>query len=162
MSMVFCRGCGKEIHETAPTCPNCGALQNLSYSQRKNLSVVNKDSEDGLWFYYLKVLKNYATFSGRSRRKEYWLFLLANFIVGFLIALILSSLTISPEGLNGVLSIYYIATFIPHLAVCVRRLHDTDRSGWWLLLPLINVIIFTLDGEEDENRFGPNPKITTI
>ena len=57
MSMVFCRGCGKEIHETAPTCPNCGALQNLSYSQRQNLSVVNKDSEEGLWFYYLKVLK---------------------------------------------------------------------------------------------------------
>lgn len=159
MSMVFCRDCGKEIHETNPTCPHCGAPQNLSHDQRKNLSMVNKDSEGGLWFYYLKVLKNYAVFNGRARRKEFWLFLLGHSIVFSLLFFLFRSTTISDQGFNVIESIYIIATSIPYTAVCVRRLHDTNRSGWWLLLPIINLFFFCIEGQEAENRFGPNPKL---
>jgi uncharacterized membrane protein YhaH (DUF805 family) len=112
--------------------------------------------------WYLKVLKNYVGFSGRARRKEYWMFALFNIIIGFVIGFIEGLL-----NLVGVLStLYSLAIFLPSLAVGVRRLHDTGRSGWWLLIsliPLIGIIIllvfFCEDSKENENQYGPNPKL---
>jgi len=118
------------------------------------------------WF--LEALtKKYATFEGRARRKEYWFFVL--FYVLAIVALtIVDGLagTFSEEAEIGLFSgLFVLATFVPSLAVMVRRLHDTDRSGWWVLInfiPLIGAIVllvFTvLDSQPGANRFGPNPK----
>ena len=87
--------------------------------------------------YYLDVLKKYAVFSGRARRKEYWLFVLFNAIFAILLTVVDVMVgTYDPETQSGVISsIYSLAVFLPSLAVTVRRLHDTDRSGWWVMLP---------------------------
>lgn len=117
--------------------------------------------------WYLHVLKNYATFSGRARRKEYWMF----FLISALISIVLTLLdillgTYSVEYEAGLFSgLYSLLILIPSIAVVVRRLHDTDRSGWWILIsliPLIGVIVLfvfiCLDSQPGTNRFGVNPK----
>ncbi|MDX5630496.1 MULTISPECIES: DUF805 domain-containing protein [unclassified Brenneria] len=112
--------------------------------------------------WYLNVLKNYVGFSGRARRKEYWMFYLFNIIVSFVIAIIDSAL-----GLNAILLlIYSLAILLPGLAVTVRRLHDIGKSGWWILISMIPVVggivllIFTCqDSQPAENQFGANPKL---
>lgn len=110
--------------------------------------------------YYIEVLKKYATFDGRARRKEYWMFVLFS----FLIEVILYSLSALWGIFTILLGIYILATFLPSLAVCMRRLHDIDKSGFWILLGLIPfggivlLVFYCLDGTPEENRFGPNPK----
>lgn len=116
--------------------------------------------------WYIEVLKRYAVFSGRSRRMEYWMFSLINVLIVIGIAIVDNLLGfISASGLGILGTLYALAVFIPSLAVAVRRLHDTDRSGWWLLIaliPLIGLIVllvfFLLDSRPGENRFGANPK----
>ncbi|PTA67876.1 DUF805 domain-containing protein [Deinococcus arcticus] len=130
---------------------------------------------------YMKVLKNnYANFRGRARRREYWMFTLINTIIMVLLALpwypaYMSSVsqgeTGLPIGLGGVAGIfallyvlYALAIFLPSLAVSVRRLHDTGKSGWWYLLNLIPfgsiviLVFMVLDSEPRANKWGPNPK----
>ena len=110
--------------------------------------------------WYLKVLKNYVGFTGRARRREYWMFTLVNIIITFLISII----EIGME--TEIFSIIYgLAVFLPSLAVCFRRLHDTGRSAWWLLILLIPVIgwiillvFYCEDGQSNNNKYGPNPK----
>lgn len=117
--------------------------------------------------WYFEVLKKYAVFSGRSRRKEYWFFVLFNIIVSIILAVIDGVTgTLDPESGMGILGlIYTLAVLIPALAVSVRRLHDTGRSGWWLLIlliPLIGTIVILIfmvqDSKPEENQYGPNPK----
>ncbi|MDR0217719.1 MAG: DUF805 domain-containing protein [Enterobacteriaceae bacterium] len=112
--------------------------------------------------WYLQVLKNYANFSGRARRKEYWMFYLFNIIVTIAIAVLGS---IIDQSIGIVLAcLYLLFAFIPGLAVTVRRLHDIDRSGWWFLLAFVPVggfvlfIFSVLDGTEGSNSYGENPK----
>lgn len=112
--------------------------------------------------WYLKVLKNYVGFQGRARRKEYWMFLLFHLIICIALALV-EQIT----GINGVLTgLYSLGILLPSLAVGFRRLHDTGRSGWWLLISLIPfvgsiiLIVFSCqDSQENANKYGPNPKI---
>ncbi len=117
--------------------------------------------------WYLKVLKNYVGFSGRARRQEYWFFVLFNFIIGTALIFVDALIgTFNPQTGMGVLSgLYGLAVFIPALAVTVRRLHDTSRTGWWLLLvflPLIGAIVLLvfmfLDSTSGTNEYGPDPK----
>ena len=117
--------------------------------------------------WYLKVLKNYVGFNGRARRKEYWMFTLFNLIVLVLAAVLdnILGLRFSNDDFFGpIYMLYALAVFLPSLAVGIRRLHDTDRSGWWMLLcfiPLLGlgVLVFLcLDGTRGPNRFGPDPK----
>ncbi|MCB2078220.1 MAG: DUF805 domain-containing protein [Novosphingobium sp.] len=122
--------------------------------------------------------KRYADFSGRSRRKEYWMFALFQFIVSIiLVGLIFAGgmsvdpVTGEPDmgamGMLGVglLVIYGLGTFIPALAVIVRRFHDQDKSGWFVLLNfipyiggLVVLVFMLLEGTRGPNRFGPDPK----
>ena len=97
---------------------------------------------------------HYADFKGRSRRSEYWWFALFNMIVGFILGAVLSDFS----------WIWELAVLVPSLALCVRRLHDVGKSGWyylWMLLPLVGWIMvlvqFCKDSTED-NQWGPNPK----
>ena len=117
--------------------------------------------------WYLEALKKYAVFGGRSRRKEYWYFVLFSLIVSLVWSAIDARLgTLSSSTNVGLLGgIYGLAIIIPSIAVSVRRLHDIDRTGWWVLISLVPVIgtivllVFAvLDGTPGENRFGPNPK----
>lgn len=120
--------------------------------------------------WYLEVLKKYAVFDGRAGQKEYWWFSLFSFII----ILVLSVIDIVTGTFNvnvglGLLgSIYTLAVLIPSIAVSVRRLHDTDRSGWWFLIngiPLIGVIVFLVftaqDSTPGNNQYGSNPKGAT-
>lgn len=115
---------------------------------------------------YLKVLREYATFSGRARRREYWMFVLVNIIVAVALSLIDGVLFDGAMLLSG---LYWLAILVPSLAVGVRRLHDTGRSGWWLLISLVPVVgglvlfVFTvLDGDPGPNAYGPSPKQTVV
>ena len=117
--------------------------------------------------WYFEVLKKYAVFSGRARRKEYWFFVLFNIIISIILAVIDGVTgTLDPASGMGLLGlICTLAILIPALAVSVRRLHDTGRSGWWLLIlliPLIGTIVILIfmvqDSKPEENQYGPNPK----
>ena len=117
--------------------------------------------------WYFRVLRKYAVFAGRARRKEYWTFGLIHGLIIFALRYpnFLTG-TIDPEShLGRIQMLYAFGTFIPLVAVSVRRLHDTNRSGWWFLMfliPIVNLILFfsfmTQDGQPGENRYGPNPK----
>ena len=117
------------------------------------------------WF--LAALKKYAVFSGRARRSEYWFFILF-YILIYVVLAIIDGMMGSSSGKSGVgllTGLYALAMIIPSLAVLVRRLHDTDHSGWWVLIglvPLIGGIVLLVfcvqDSQPDENRFGANPK----
>ena len=120
--------------------------------------------------WYLKVMRdNYANFNGRARRKEYWMFtlffLLFALIGGFIIG-ILSAVSETASLIALILvAVWYLAHLVPSLAVTVRRLHDTGKSGWLYLIALIPYIgsfvifIFTvLDGDRGDNAYGPDPK----
>lgn len=117
--------------------------------------------------WYLMALKKYAVFSGRAQRAEYWFFVLFNVIISILLTVLDAVLgTFDVQSGYGVLSsIYALAMFIPSLAVTVRRLHDTSRTGWWILIaliPLIGAIVLLIflvfDSAPGENDYGPNPK----
>jgi uncharacterized membrane protein YhaH (DUF805 family) len=120
--------------------------------------------------WYLQALKNYAVFSGRSGRKEFWYFVLFNIIVGVVLGLIDRLLgTYSSASNIGLLSgTYSLAILIPSLAVAVRRLHDLDYTGWWILIGLVPfvgsivLLVFALfEGTPGTNRYGPDPKEVT-
>ncbi|MEH6453838.1 MAG: DUF805 domain-containing protein [Psychromonas sp.] len=118
--------------------------------------------------WYIAVIKKYAVFKGRARRKEYWFFFLFNLAIAFALSFVdLFTGTLDPETGYGLLSgLYSLAVFIPGIAVSVRRLHDTNRTGWWLLIVLIPIIgaialliFLALDSEPEQNQYGPNPKL---
>ncbi len=112
--------------------------------------------------------RRYAEFSGRSRRKEYWMFTLLLIILNIVVGIVELSLGLAGTLGYGPLSlIVLLAVFLPSIAVSVRRLHDTGRSGWWLLLvflPIIGglvlLIFFVLEGHKGPNEYGPDPKDT--
>ena len=120
------------------------------------------------WF--TTALKKYAVFSGRSRRSEYWYFVLFYLLI-YIVLAIADGATGSFDSKSGIglfTGIFSLAMLIPSLSVTVRRLHDTDRTGWWILITLIPLIgaivllVFLLqDSNADANRFGPNPKAAT-
>ena len=118
--------------------------------------------------YYLESLQKYLVFSGRSRRKEYWFFVLFQIIIGLALGVTEAVLGLFPPTDQSVLSsLWGLATFLPGLGVAIRRLHDTDRSGWWILfgfLPIIGVIVLIVfmcqDSTPGENKYGANPKGT--
>lgn len=107
------------------------------------------------------LIERYADFQGRAPRSEYWWFVVFNILMSIVIALV-GAVT---QTLGNVLDVIVtLALIVPNLAVSVRRLHDTDRSGWWFLLvliPLIGTIIlivwFVMRGTDGDNRFGPDP-----
>ena len=111
--------------------------------------------------WYLTALKSYAVFTGRSRRREYWMFFLFNILIAFGLGIVEGALGLAPQSKESVLAtIYQLAVLIPSIAVGVRRMHDTDHSGWWLLLPIVNLVLLATEGQKGQNRFGADPKAT--
>ena len=99
--------------------------------------------------YYLKVLKQYADFNGRARRKEYWMFFLFNVIISTVLSMIAPILY----------GFYYLAVLVPTIAVTVRRMHDAGKNGWFCMIPFYNIILACTDGDSGENEYGSNPKM---
>ncbi|MFN8659007.1 MAG: DUF805 domain-containing protein [Candidatus Obscuribacterales bacterium] len=118
---------------------------------------------------YLKVIQNYAGFSGRAGRKEYWMFVLFNVIIMLAIAVVFGAIgAMIKVELSWVASLYSLAVMCPSIAVGIRRLHDQDKSGWWILTGLIPfvggiviLVLMCLEGSPGDNRFGPSPKAIT-
>ncbi|MDF2613808.1 MAG: aminopeptidase [Clostridia bacterium] len=116
---------------------------------------------------YLSVLKKYAVFNGRSRRKEYWMFVLFNFIFSIAAIIIDNLLGFSVAGLpyGFIYLIYMLAVLLPGLAASVRRLHDTGKSGWWVLISLVPfiggiwlLVLLCIEGNSGTNQYGEDPK----
>ena len=122
--------------------------------------------------WYLKCINQYADFSGRARRTEYWMFTLFNMIftlltlfIGGLLGTTLFGASGAAIGSMGLYLLYLIAVFIPGLSVFVRRLHDTGNSGWMFFISLIPLIggiwvfvLLIMDSKPGKNKWGPNPK----
>src|SRR5690606_3667872 len=115
--------------------------------------------------YYLNVLKyKYAEFEGRARRSEFWYYALFNFIISIGLGMV-DAFT----GLGFLSSVYGLAVIIPGIAVGIRRLHDTGKSGWWLLVSFVPVVgwiillvFFLQDSQLHDNQYGPSPKARVI
>lgn len=114
---------------------------------------------------YLATLKKYVDFNGRAQRTEYWMFFLFNLVIAMLLSVV--DYALGTPGIFGM--IFALAILLPSIAVGARRLHDTDRSGWWLLIALIPfigtivlLVFLLLDSSPGDNRFGPNPKATAV
>lgn len=122
-------------------------------------------------YWYLKVLHQYVDFTGRARRKEYWMFFLINLLFAILAMLVdnLLGTTMQIAGENlpygFVYIVYALFVLMPNLAVTVRRLHDAGKSGWYILISfipfvgLILIIFLLMDSESGTNKWGPNPKL---
>ena len=109
--------------------------------------------------WYLTVLKKYATFSGRARRKEYWMFVLFNLIISFVLGIIdgiISGGDLEKTGIIG--NVYSLALLVPSIAVAVRRMHDVGKSGWFILIPIYNFILTVTEGDSGSNEYGKDPK----
>lgn len=102
------------------------------------------------------VLTKYADFNGRARRSEYWWFFLFNVILSFVTGFIDES--ISPGGVGMIGLVVSLGLLIPGIAVAVRRMHDVGKSGWFILIPIYNLILSCTDGEPGSNQYGPDPK----
>ncbi len=105
--------------------------------------------------WYTKVLKNYAQFNGRARRSEYWYFFLFSAIITIILTFV--DRAIGSEG--GMLSnIYSLAVLVPTIAAGIRRMHDVGKSGWFLLIPIYNLILACTNGDQGANQYGADPK----
>lgn len=103
--------------------------------------------------WYLMVLQNYVNFNGRARRSEYWYFVLFNMIFSFSFAII-DAYTNFPF----LRSLYSLIILLPSITVGVRRMHDVGKSGWFLLIPIYNLVLACREGMSGENMYGPDPK----
>lgn len=118
--------------------------------------------------WYLKVLRQYADFTGRARRTEFWMYALFNmiFAIGAAVLDNILGLTFNEQIPYGfIYMLYGLAVFIPGLAVSVRRLHDVGKSGWFYFIALIPIIgaiwlliLFVTEGTPGSNEYGVNPK----
>jgi uncharacterized membrane protein YhaH (DUF805 family) len=156
-------GSGREKQSMVPE----GNMYSLT-----RLSILFKERRIGMNWYF-EVIKKYAVFSGRARRKEYWMFVLVNFVIaiglGILVGIATSmdrnSHTSLATVFNCISSLYSLAILLPSLGVFVRRLHDIGKSGWWFFIgfiPLIGeiwlLVLMCTDGQPGSNQYGPNPK----
>lgn len=153
-----CPMCKETIQDGAIKCKHCG-----SDLQVNNQVAHPSDEVPNGFSCYTYALKNYAKFSGRARRREYWFFVLFTVLVSIGLSIVDGIIgTFDSQSGYGLLSgLYSLAVFIPSLAVSVRRLHDIGRSGWWLLIgliPLIGAIVllifFVMDSKKQGSEYG--------
>jgi len=107
--------------------------------------------------WYLMVLNKYVQFDGRSRRKEFWMFFLIHLVISIGLNVIAGIIDFAFLG-----TIYSIAVFLPYIAVSIRRMHDVGKSGWFILIPIYNIILYATEGDKGPNKYGEDPKDETI
>lgn len=158
--MNFCSNCGAEFN-SGMQCPNCGAnFEQHTLDERPKPSIIEA---------YISMWKNYAKFSGRARRSEYWYIVLSNIIISIVCSI--GSNLISAELFLAISGLYSLATLIPGLSLCVRRLHDTGKSAhvlWSLfamIIPIVNIgiiimliVFYCADSDRGTNKYGKSNK----
>ncbi len=170
---MYCSSCGKHNSEDSKFCQYCGSKltkistrdKTVSETKIEEVSPQRKSKESlpksktNIISNYFSVIKKCVDFKGRASRQEYWLFFLANFIIASGLGLI--------EGLSGIASnsedsifasVYQLFIFLPSLAVGVRRMHDTNKSGWILMIPIYNFIVTLRKGNLEANEYGFPPE----
>lgn len=117
--------------------------------------------------WYVEVLKKYTDFNGRAGRAEFWMFTLISLIIS-LVLYVIDKRIMPGSGIQVLYTLYSLAVLVPSLAVSVRRLHDTGRSGWWILINVIPILgqlvylVFLLrDSQPAANQYGSNPRMAT-
>lgn len=118
--------------------------------------------------WYLEGFRNYFNFSGRARRKEYWIFTLVHSVIFWVIPMFVAYFFQDSEIIVGIFGLLYLVfilgTIIPVISINVRRLHDIGKSGWWYLIILIPIVggilllVFACIESEQDNKYGPNPR----
>lgn len=171
-----CQNCGKELEAGQAFCSHCGqavdAAQTSGAATSTNAApTVDADGYPLHWVGSLPIWENfkmcmtkkYFTIQGRATRGEYWKFALVHYVIVIVAALIGSTME-SSKIVESVLSLLSVALFMPSLAVMVRRLHDTNRSAWWLILILIpfigtiaGIVLMLLKSNPLPNKYGPLP-----
>lgn len=135
------------------------------FSASTGTTVELKEEENyNLLDWSMKCMRKYVDFSGRARRKEYWYFYLFQIIVGFGLGVIAAILDLSEDGFNGIMALMYLVLLLPNLSVFVRRLHDVNRSGWWIFISLTIIGIIPLfiwlvsETKQETNQWGQPAK----
>ena len=169
LSLGVCAICGTNVCPRSDgTCPSCRQTfveatreQEKAILAEKRAQQAVRDKENVNW--YLEALRKSAEFGGRSRRKEYWTFGLVNALVAGPVMIV----DILLGGTGLVTSVFLLFLVMPGLAVSVRRLHDTDHSGWCFLISFIPIVgpilllgLMLLESDSGDNRYGPNPRVT--
>ncbi len=176
--MRYCSNCGSPIIHGTTFCSRCGNklqfnkfeaipqnhINNEKIGDEKN-DEYSRENHNENWpalspKWYTAVLKKYAVFEGRARRKEYWAFLTFDIIIVIILNIIEAGISGNEIGgeMSILASLYSLAVLIPNIAVAVRRLHDVNKSGWWLFVPLIGIILLLRNSYPGMNRYGYNPK----
>jgi uncharacterized membrane protein YhaH (DUF805 family) len=106
--------------------------------------------------YFVKVYKNYANFEGRARRSEYWYYTLFYYLIAIVLVFVDQAIG-SEIGIVGL--VFALGSLIPSIAVGVRRMHDVGKSGWYILIPIYNLVMFCTNGDTGTNEYGPDPKV---
>ncbi len=158
---------GQQVDFVVNELNQAAAVYLATYSQRPSSSLSITDNNQpsaeknyGFFDWAMKCLKNYVNFSGRARRKEYWYFYLFQILVGLIIGIILGIAGISDQSMDVLSGLLSLAFLLPTLAVGVRRLHDVNRSGWWMLIAftiigLIPLFIWAVSETKPEpNQWG--------
>lgn len=156
----FCSNCGKPVNENADICLSCGvAIRKGNNNKKMNKAINNAKSTNcggNMIACYINAFENYFNYNGRTSRREYWLFVLCNFIVSFVIGFIGANIL----GTLVPIYIYELFVMFPSLFIATRRLHDVNKSGWLLLLTLtcvgaIPVLIWLCTaGDAGNNNYG--------
>ncbi len=178
----YCTGCGSQIDDDARFCGSCGKAVSRSDPSAERYEPASRGNEDnwklpvtetgtgeGMTFgYYLEGLRRYADFEGRAGRAEFWWFTLVLYGIQIAIVVIGAVLGTFSSALEivsvGVLWIHGLGTALPQLAVTARRLHDTGRSGWWMLIILVPfvgwiplLVFLVLPSNPGPNEYGRGP-----
>lgn len=156
--MKYCGNCGSKLEKESIYCSGCG--KKVSNSSHKEVSASHNDYDEklGLFDTYIHSIKNYIEFDGRASRREFWNFMIFNWVIYFFLVLFEVFVGINPTGEDGVFSVLFsLFTIIPSISISVRRIHDTGREGWWILLPFINLILAFTKGDNGDNQYGEEP-----
>lgn len=171
-----CQNCGKELEAGQAFCSHCGqdvaaAETSVAATSTNAVPAVDADGYPLHWVGSLPIWENFKmcmtkkffTIQGRATRGEYWKFSLVHYVI-VIVAALIGSVMESSKIVDSVLSLLSLALFMPSLAVMVRRLHDTNRSAWWLVLILIpfigtiaGIVLMLLKSNPLPNKYGPLP-----
>jgi len=158
---TYCINCGAKAKVVAKFCHVCGSPVYRGTSSEMpspSPSQPFPSTATPALDWYLAPWKKYAVFAGRARRKEFWLFYLGNVTIALGLGLSEGLFGIAAETDESVLALLFqFAVLVPSLAVAVRRMHDTDHSGWWLMIPIVGWVFCCTNGTRGANRFGADP-----
>lgn len=166
----YCTGCGSQNDDDASFCRDCGKAMSGSAPGASRFEPASPGGTDeGMTFgYYLEGLRRYADFEGRAGRAEFWWFTLVLYGIQFAIVILSSALGVFSSALGllliVILWVHGLGTLLPSLAVTARRLHDTGRSGWWMLIILVPfvgwiplLVFLVLPSHAGPNEYGRGP-----